>query len=93
MSSSLETEYELSPEGAIRSVEEVAEAGAIYVVLNVARIEVIKNVVNANPYLETAFLAVKRQSQRFERLNIKGIESAEALVIARTDKLAGLIYD
>src|SRR5262249_41399107 len=62
----LEPEYEFSAVGAIWPVEKLAEAGAVQVVLHVARIEMIEDVVNPQPDFEPSFLSTERNGQLLE---------------------------
>ena len=72
----LKSEYKLSPEGAVRSVEAVAEARAVHIVLHVARIEMVEDVENSHTHFEFPFFAAKRNSQFLKSLNIQRIKSS-----------------
>ena len=87
----LKSKNQLSPECANCTVEQLAKAGAVQVVLHISRICMIEQVEHAESDFHLPLLG-KGEPELSVCLKIEGAKVAKALIVSRADKLASLVY-
>src|SRR5579862_6137883 len=87
----LELPNEFSPKCPAHAVEKLSEAAAVNIVLDIARIELIEQIKDAESDASFDLFVRKPDRDRSRQLQIEGGESRKSQRVPRSDKLALLI--
>src|SRR5216684_4407940 len=85
----LEIQFKFAAHGCAQTVEELAGMAAAGVVLNIARIEMVRDIENDNA--STRLLIEERKCEAFEDGRIKRQEHGKAGLVARADEIQPIV--